>query len=257
MELIQDMWSRYLVHIVDIGLVSYIFYRLMLLVRGTRAVQIIVGIATLVVITFLSNEVLHLRTVSWLFDKFWLAAVIILAVVFQPEFRSALAQLGSHRWGKIILVNDLSFIDEIIEAVRDFSATYTGSLIVIEHNTGLRNYAETGTIIDARITKELIMAVFNPKSPLHDGALVVQNGRIAAASCVLPLSHEQTFAKSFGTRHRAAAGLSEISDALIVVVSEQTGMVSVAIDGKVENNISLDDLRHRIVELYRTKGTSS
>jgi diadenylate cyclase len=255
MELIQGVWSQYLVHVVDIALVSYIFYRLMLLVRGTRAVQIIVGIMTLVVITFLSNVVLHLQTVSWLFDKFWLAAVIILAVVFQPEIRSALAQLGSHRWGKFILAGDLSFVDEIIESVRDFSAKSTGSLIVIERNTGLRNYAETGTIVDAKITKELIISIFSPKSPLHDGALVIQNTRIAAASCVLPLSNEQTFAKSFGTRHRAAAGLSETSDALIVVVSEETGMVSIASDGKIENDISLDELRRRIVALYRAKGT--
>ena len=256
MELIQYVWSRYLVHVVDIGLVSYIFYRVMLLVRGTRAVQIIVGLLTLVVITFLSSEVLHLQTVSWLFDKFWLAAVIILAVVFQPEIRSALAQLGSHRWGKIILANDLRFVDEIVEAVREFSIKFIGSLIVIERTTGLRNYAETGIIIDAKITKELIVTIFNQKSPLHDGAMVIQNARITAVSCVLPLSHEQTFAKSFGTRHRAAAGLSEISDALIVVVSEQTGMVSIAFDGKLENNISFDDLRHRLVELYRVKGTS-
>ncbi|MGA2091252.1 MAG: diadenylate cyclase CdaA [Endomicrobiales bacterium] len=256
MELIGHMWSHYVVHIVDIGLVSYILYELMLLVRGTRAVQIIVGILMLVVITFLSNEVLHLRTVSWLFDKFWLAAVIILAVVFQPEIRSALAQLGSHQWGRIILADDIGFIDEIMAAIKDCSEKYVGALIVIERTTGLRNYAETGTIIDAKITKELIMAIFNTKAPLHDGALVIQNTRIVAASCVLPLSHEQNFAKTFGTRHRAAAGLSEISDALIIVVSEQTGMISIASEGKLDNGISLDELRRRVVDLYRAKVAS-
>lgn len=254
MEMIRALWSRYLVHVVDIALVSYIFYRLILLVRGTRAAQIIVGILTLAVITFLANEVLYLRTVSWIFDKFWLAAFIILAVVFQPELRSALAQLGTHRWSRQGLANDLSFIDELIEAISDFSTNLTGALIVIERDTGLRNYAETGTMVDAKITKELIQAVFNPKSPLHDGALVIQNDRVAAASCVLPLSSEQTIAKSFGTRHRAAAGLSEISDALIVVVSEQTGKISVACDKKLEHNIGIDELRRRMVGLYRAKG---
>jgi diadenylate cyclase len=251
MEFIRFFWFHYARHVIDILLVAYIFYRLMLIIKGTRAVQIILGIVTLIIITFLAQEVLYLRTLSWLFDKFWLATMVILAVVFQPEIRSALAQLGSHRWGKILLPSELGFVNEIVEAVREFNQKHIGALVVLERETGLRNYIESGTIINAHVSRELVLSIFNPNSPLHDGAVIVENARLIAAGCVLPLSHDPGISKILGTRHRAAVGLSEISDAIVIVVSEETGKISLARDGKLESDVDIEDLRHRLLNIFR------
>lgn len=255
MQYVQFLWSTYLVNIVDILIVSYIFYRLMLLIKGTRAVQIILGILTLVLITFLA-EAVHLRTLSWLFEKFWLATVVILAVVFQPEIRSALAQLGSHRWTRVIVTSELSFIDDIIEAVKSLSAKNIGALIVLEQDTGLRNYIETGTIVNAQVSKELLLAIFNPRSPLHDGAVIIHSARLISAGSVLPLSNDPGISKILGTRHRAAVGVTETSDAIVIVVSEETGTVSIAREGRLENEVDLDALKKRLADLYRERGDS-
>jgi diadenylate cyclase len=245
---------NYIVHVVDILIVAYIFYRLFLLIRGTRAVQIILGLATLVVLTFLSKDVLHLNTLNWLLNRFWVAAVVILVVVFQPEIRSALAQLGSHGWSKIILPTELDFINEIADAAKECSQRQIGALIVLEQEVGLKTYIETGVMLNAYARKELLLSIFNPRSPLHDGAVIVQNQRIASASCVLPLSHEPIVSEILGTRHRAAIGLSEISDAIIIVVSEETGKVSVAKKGRLESNVDIEELRKNMLSLYRKKG---
>ncbi len=254
MTLLGELWSNYFVHAVDVFLVAYIFYRVMLLIKGTRAVQIILGILILVIATFVAREVLHLNTLSWLFEKFWLAAMVVLAVVFQPEIRSALAQLGSHRWGKILLPAEMNFVNDIIEAAKDLSEKHMGALIVLEQDTGLKNYIETGTVINGHVSQELILSIFNTRSPLHDGAAILQNGRLIAAGCVLPLSHEPGIAKVLGTRHRAALGLSEISDAIIIVVSEETGNISLAREGRLETGIDPEGLRKQLVELYREQG---
>jgi len=252
MELLKILWSNYLVNIVDILAVAYVFYRMLLLIKGTRAVQIIVGILILLIVTFLA-QVLHLKTLGWLFEKFWYAAVVIMVVVFQPEIRSALAQLGSHRWGKILVPSELGFVNEVIEAVKEFSDKHVGALVVFEQDTGLRNYIETGTIVNAHVSKELLNSIFNTKSPLHDGAVIIQNARLISAGCVLPLSHEPDISKILGTRHRAAVGLSEISDAIIIVVSEETGSISVAREGRLETGIDIEELRIRLLDNFRQR----
>lgn len=246
------LWSHYLVNVVDILAVAYIFYRMILLVKGTRAVQIILGMLILLLVTFIA-QVMHLRTLGWLFEKFWYAAVVIVVVVFQPEIRSALAQLGSHRWGKILVPSELGFVNEVIEAVREFSEKHIGALVVFEQDTGLRNYIETGTIINAHVSKELLSSIFNTKSPLHDGAVIIQNARLIAAGCVLPLSHEPDIAKILGTRHRAAVGLSEISDAIVIVVSEETGSVSVSRESRLETGIDIEELRLQLLDNFRKR----
>lgn len=256
MELIQTVWSGYIINIIDILAVAYIFYRMMLLIKGTRAVQIIVGIIILVLVTFVAQAV-HLKALSWLFEKFWYAAVVILVVVFQPEIRSALAQLGSHRWGKILVPSELGFVNETIEAVREFADRHVGALIALEQDTGLRNYIETGTIINAHVSKELLSSVFNTKSPLHDGAVIIQNARLTAAGCVLPLSHEPDISKILGTRHRAAVGLSEISDAIIIVVSEESGKVSVARQGRLETGVDVEELRIKLLDVFRQRAETN
>jgi diadenylate cyclase len=254
--MLHEIWSNYLIPIADILLIAYIFYRALLLIQGTRAVQIIIGILTLVVITVVAEAVLRLNTLSWLLNKFWIAAPVILVVVFQPEIRSMLAQLGSHRWSRMLFTSQQQFIDEIIDAVKDCALHNVGALMALEQEIGLRTQIETGTIINGEVSKELIQSIVNIKSPLHDGAIIIQNNRLIAAGCLLPLTSENGILKILGTRHRAAVGLSEISDALVIVVSEETGGISVARNGKLETNLESADLRRRLKDLYAQRANS-
>jgi diadenylate cyclase len=257
MELLAHIWTRYLLNLLDILVVTYIFYRILLLIKGTRAVQITFGIVTLILLTFFVREILHLRMLSWLLGNFWAAAAVILVVVFQPEIRSGLTQLGSHRWSKILFSSELSFIDEVVSALAAFRQSHTGAIIILEQEIGLRQYIESGVIINAQVSKELIISIFNPKSPLHDGAVVIENTRLISAGCILPLSNDPDISKVLGTRHRAAIGLSEISDAVIIVVSEETGIMSLAREGMLETDVEPEDLKKRLVDLYRSRSDNA
>ncbi|MBI3292270.1 MAG: TIGR00159 family protein [Elusimicrobia bacterium] len=251
MTFLGHLWSQYLVHLLDIGLVAFLLYRLMLLIKGTRAVQVLLGIAMLLGITIVVRDLLRLRTLTWLLDNFWGGAAIILAVVFQPELRGLLAQLGAHPLNRILIPQEAGFIDEIVAALREASERRIGMLIVLEQETGLRNYIETGTPINGEVTHELLLSLFNVRSPLHDGAVIVEQGRLVAAACLLPLSLEPGLAKILGTRHRAAVGLSEISDALVLVVSEETGIISLARGGRLQRGLDPEELREQLTELFR------
>jgi diadenylate cyclase len=257
MELLAHVWTRYVINLLDILVVAYIFYRILLLIKGTRAVQITLGILTLILLTFFVREVLHLKMLSWLLGNFWAASAVILVVVLQPEIRSGLTQLGSHRWSKILFSSELTFIDEIIKALAAFRQNHTGALIVLEQEIGLRPYIESGVIINAQVSGELIISIFNPRSPLHDGAIVIENTRLISAGCILPLSNDPDISKVLGTRHRAAIGLSEISDAIIIVVSEETGIMSLAREGMLETDIEPEDLKKRLMDLYRSRGAKA
>ena len=250
-------WSKGLRHIFDILLVAYIFYRLMLLVRGTRSVQILQGILFLALGTFLVNEILHLPMTSWFLQKFWMAGIVIVAVVFQPEIRAVLAQLGSQPLSRWILPSRFEFIDQIVTALKECSDKRIGALLVLEQETGLKNYIETGTRINGEISSELILSLLHPRSPLHDGAIIVSGTQLVAAGCVLPITDDPHFAKLLGTRHRAAVGLSECSDALVLVVSEETGQLSIARQGHLQREIDFNKLRDQIVELFRFKSNRS
>lgn len=253
MDIILKFWDNYLIHVIDIIIVAYIFYRIMLLIKGTRAVQVLVGTIVLLIATFLANNVFHFVVLGWILRNFWVASVIVLAVIFQPELRNALAQLGSQRLTQLLTPSDIKFIDEIIGALTECSKKKIGTLIVFEVETGLREYAETGTIINGEISKELILTIFNHKSALHDGAIIIQNTRITAAGCVLPLSSDTNIDKVLGTRHRAAIGLSEISDALVIVTSEETGKVSLAKQGQLQENINMELLKKQLIGLYQSR----
>jgi diadenylate cyclase len=229
----------------DIAILSFLFYRVILIIKGTRAIQIILGILVILVLTVIARDILHLRALTWLLNNFWLAAVIIFAVVFQIEIRSVLAQIGSNIWGNSGNVKE-SYIKEIADAVEELAFTMSGGLIAIENEVGLKNFTETGIMLNANISKELLLSIFKNKSaPLHDGAIVIYNEKIIAAGCLFPLSHN-TEVKLYGTRHRAALGLSEITDALIIVVSEETGNISIAYKGKLKSNISVTKLKETI-----------
>ena len=248
------LWNGPLIHVVDIGLVALIIYRVLLLIQGTRAVQVLRGLVVLALATLIVENFLHLPTLGWILKTFWLGWAVILAVVFQPELRSFLAQLGSQRLGRVLIPQELRFIDEIIAGLREAAANRVGALIVLEQETGLRNFIATGTPINGEVTSDLLLTIFHPHTPLHDGAAILREDRLVAAGCVLPLSNAPDIARVLGTRHRAALGLTEISDAIVLVVSEETGTVSLAREGRLERELNVEDLRERLRDLYRSLG---
>ncbi len=251
MELISTLWHAYLVHIVDILLVAFIIFKLLLLMRGTRAVQISVGLFIVAIVTLFSGF-LGFPTLSWLLQKFWIAGVVVIAILFQPEIRSALASLGAKTAFRPVIQNELTLINEIVAAVKEASRRQMGMLIVAERDTGLRNFVESGTVLNAELTSELLLTLFQPPAVLHDGAVIIQGGRVAAAGCILPLSQDPTLSKWLGTRHRAAVGLTERSDAWAVCVSEETGNISVAQHGKIDRIDNADELRERLINIYHS-----
>ena len=253
MSVLQHLWSVFVNPAIDILLIAFVFYRLLLMIKGTHATQVVMGLAILMVATLVVRNVLQFQASTWLLDNFWYGAVVILAVVFQPELRSALAQLGSHPLGRLLMPTQLSFIHELAAFIRDARQRQMGILLVLEQDVGLRNYAETGTMINADLSNELLMAIFHYRSPLHDGAAIIQHGRLVAAGCLLPLSNDPGLAKILGTRHRAAVGLSEFTDAWVIVVSEETGALSLARGGQLERDLQVDDLERMLVDWYQTR----
>jgi len=252
MESLVWFWRKYLVDILDILIVTYITYKLFMLLQGTRAIQVLRGLFVLILATMVAGA-LHFRTVSWILKGFWVAGVIAIVIVFQPELRSVLARIGRGPGVKSIFSEKLVFIDEIIKALERLSKKGFGALIVLEQNTGLRDYIESGVIINGEVTAELISSIFMSRAPIHDGAVIIQNERLIAAGCVLPLTHEPGVSKILGTRHRAAIGITEVSDAWAIVVSEETGDISLARNRKLETKIDLKELHSEITRLYKAK----
>jgi uncharacterized protein (TIGR00159 family) len=253
MNLVYQLTVQYLLPALDILLIAYILYRLLLLIKGTASVQVVMGLAVLMGTTLLVHQMKHLPASAWLLDNFWAGAVVLLAVVFQPELRSALAHLGSQPLGRLLMPASTSFIDEVTGAVKEAMQRQMGMLIVLEHDVGLRNYAETGTIINGELSKELLLSIFHYRSPLHDGAAILQGGRLLAVGCLLPLSNDPNLAKILGTRHRAAVGLSEFTDAWVIVVSEETGTLSLARHGRLERDLPLENLDRLLREHYQSR----
>jgi diadenylate cyclase len=253
--MLGELWNRYLVHATDILLVSFLIYHLLLLIQGTRAVQIAVGIGVIAAITLLAQFV-GLPSLQWLLQKFWFAGVIVLAVVFQPELRSALARLGGRTSFHFSIHQEMYVVNEIVAAVKEASRRQMGMLLAIEREVGLREYVESGTLVNAEVTRELLLAIFQPPGALHDGAVIIQGNRLAAAGCILPISQDPSLSKFLGTRHRAGVGITEVSDAWAVCVSEETGNVSFAHDGKLQH-VDPDELRQHLLNVYRAAGAKA
>ena len=229
--------------LLDIFLVGYLFYIVLKLLRGTRAMPLVKGIVFLLVATALSNF-LSLRAVHYILTSIGTYGVIMIIVIFQPELRRALEQMGSadiRKWFYFEQVDE-SFIDRIVTAVYKMSKEKTGALIVFERDMSLDVIMATGVAIDAKVSSELVENVFVPDTPLHDGAMIIRNGRVASASCILPITNREDLDREYGTRHRAAIGLSEQYDAIVVVVSEETGKVSLIINGKIIRGLKEDTL---------------
>jgi diadenylate cyclase len=238
--------------IVDIALVAVVVYRILVMFRGTRAVQMLIGLGCLVAGSLLSRR-LELYSTQWILDNFWSFWVIALVVLFQPELRRALARIGESRLLPGVFGTSRAerahVIDELVDAVESLTARRIGALVVIERSAGLRQYAELGVAVDAIVSADLLVSVFLPYSPLHDGAVFIQGSRLVAAGCFLPLSRNLQIARSLGTRHRAALGISEETDAIAVSVSEETGRVTLAVGGHIETVRDLPALRSRLAEL--------
>jgi len=237
--------------ILDLIIVWYVLYLIITVVKGTKAIQLLKGIFFIIIGRTVSNF-LNLTTTTVLFDFVLQWGFLAIIVIFQPEFRRALEQLGRGSLFKRVNVTTSAeqerLTDSVDKAVQYMAKRRIGALIVFEKETGLQDYIETGIPINADISQELLTNIFIPNTPLHDGAMIIQEQKIATAASYLPLSDSQKISKSLGTRHRAAVGISEVSDAFTVVVSEETGSISVTINGKLRKEISSEAFRELLVE---------
>ncbi len=233
--------------ILDILIVAVLLYWIMVLVRGTRAERMLWGLGMIVIIYFISKR-MEFFTLHWILNSFLASIVIIIIVVFQQDIRRALVQMGRPFANRDTIHFEERVLDEIARASISMSTTKMGGIIVIERGIDLRDFLDTGVDIDGEVSRELLLTIFNPGSPLHDGAVVVRGGRIAKAGCILPLT-EKELTKPLGTRHRAAIGLSEETDALILVVSEKTGGISIVANGTIEFGVEPTRVFARLKEI--------
>jgi diadenylate cyclase len=240
--------------LLDIGLVSFLMYELLLLIRGTRAVQMALSGGFLLALFFVSRW-FQLETVNWVIRNLATYVVFAIIVLFQSDIRRALAHFGRAPFFRYFerATSADETIEELVVAVTTLAARRIGAIIVIERQIGLRNYIEGGIPLDAMVTYDLLASIFQPGSPLHDGAAIVQGDRIAAAACFLPLSVNPRVSRDLGTRHRAALGLTEENDAVAVVVSEESGTISLVIAGDLERGLSADALRIRLRSLLGSR----
>jgi diadenylate cyclase len=228
---------RIALDVLDILMVAFLFYHVILLVRGTRAAQMFFGLVTILLLNVLA-ELAQLSALNWILTSLRTVWVVAFLIIFQPELRKALSLVGNAGpFRRLYRLHDTSHVSEIEDAVANLSRRGLGAIIVLERNTGLRAVAETGTPLDATLSSELIETIFTPPSPLHDGAVIVRGNQIVAAGCILPLSQNPNLERSLGTRHRAAVGLTEETDALALVVSEETRSISLAERGNLLRNI--------------------
>ena len=239
----------------DIAIVSYIVYKMIGFIRETRAMQLIRGLV-IIIVAFFVSDIFNLYLLNWLLKSLFTMGLFAVVVLFQPELRRALEQVGRKN-----LMNTNSFrnidknkavetVDSLVSAIDDFSATRTGALIAIERETMLNDIIETGVVVDAEISIRLLGNLFYEGSPLHDGGVIIRGARIHAASCVFPLTEKKNIGRNLGTRHRAGVGLSEVCDALIIIVSEETGVVSIAEDGKIRRFVDLKTIEKMLLNMY-------
>ena len=242
--------------LLDIAVVSFLIYEFLKLIRGTRAVQMALG-SVLVLLLFYVSRLAPLQTVNWLIRNLLFYVGFAAIVIFQSDIRRALANLGRAPFFRYFTRAETvdEMIEEVSVAATMLASKRIGAIIAVEREIGLRNYIESGIPLDAAVTYDLLVTLFQPGSPLHDGAALIQEGRVAAAACFLPLTVNPKLDRDLGTRHRAAIGLTEESDAVAVVVSEERGEISVAVDGRIERNFSADGLRARLQALLLERRT--
>ncbi|KEH96802.1 diadenylate cyclase CdaA [Clostridium massiliodielmoense] len=244
--------------VLDIIVVSYIFYKFYMLMNETRAEQLLKGILFIILLIPISS-LLHLTTLNWILNKTLTIGVLSLIIIFQPEIRKALEHIGRSAFTDKHILEDKEKMDEvvtqIVNAVENLSKSRTGALIVFEQTTGLGDVISTGTKLDSIVSSALLENIFVVNTPLHDGASIIRNDRIAAAGCFLPLTNNTEINKQLGTRHRAAIGISEVSDALVIIVSEETGVISLAVNGNLTRYYTKDRLKDILIKIITYRQT--
>jgi diadenylate cyclase len=237
--------------VLDIALISYVLYKAYLFIRGSRAAQMSVGLVLIFLISLLT-QLLNMHGMSWIFEKLETVWLIAFVILFQPELRRMLINVGQSRVIRFFVkVSGTHIVDEVLRGAQELKRLGYGGLIVFVRDTGIKPIIETGLNLQADVSAPLIVSIFNPKSPLHDGAIVVQNEVIAAAKCILPLTQSEEVDPNLGTRHRAAVGLSEESDAIVLVVSEETGALSLASNGRLLSDLDIDTIREMLENALR------
>ncbi len=255
---------KYLANIVDILLVWYVIYKLIMIVRGTKAVQLLKGIFVILIVKVISDK-FQLQTLGWMMEQVLLWGVLAIIIIFQPELRRALEQLGRGRFFSRSSSQEENeqekMVDSITKAVDYMAKRRIGALISIERETGMGDYIETGIQLNSKISSELLINIFIPNTPLHDGAVIIQRNCVEAAACYLPLSESPFISKELGTRHRAALGISEVTDSLTIVVSEETGSISLTKNGELHRSLSSEAfkelLSNELIVSQKAKQSSS
>jgi len=245
--------------------VALVFYFIFLMLRESRAAVALRGMIAILVgslLIYFCAFAFGLTALRVVFNRFWVVVILMFIIVFQQDFRRALTQVGQMRIFRRLFMQGGQHLDEVVEAVRNMAKRRVGAIVAFERRNSLRVFAETGTRVDAHVTAELLRTIFTAYSPLHDGAVIVRDERLVAAGCILPLSADDSLSKDLGTRHRAALGLSEESDAVVVVVSEETGIVSLAVHGALRRGLSAEELREALIaelelEVNPTKAPSN
>jgi len=240
--------------VIDILIVAFVIYKLLEFIRETRAAQLIKGLLVLIVVTFIS-EILNFYTINWILKNTMTIGVVALVIIFQPELRRGLEYLGRSKFvpgnfNQIDKDRAKYITSEFVRAVESFSQSRTGALIIIERETALTDIIETGTVVDAEISSEILGNIFYEGAPLHDGAVIIRGDRMRAAGCVLPLTQNKALNKELGTRHRAGIGITENSDAIALIVSEETGIISMAIDGKLSRFLDIKTVEKTLLNIY-------
>ena len=244
-----------IVDLIDIFFVAYLFYNAYIFLKGTMASRMVLGLIIIFIVSIFT-ELLDMSASWWIFSKLQTVWLIAFVIIFQPELRRFLLYIGQNPVvRRIVQSHSVGFLKEVVDACEELSRKNIGALIVIAKRAGLKGIVETGVPLEARVSRQLFTSIFNPRSPLHDGAVVIQNEIMEAAKCILPLTSNPNLGRTLGTRHRAAIGLTEQTDALVVVVSEETGKISIAEDGKIEIGLSLKSLETKLKESYTHQHT--
>ena len=239
---------------VDILIVAFVLYKLFQLVKGTRAVQMLLGLTILVMASFIFQWA-KFYTISWILNNLWAYLVLGVIVIFQPEIRRALAQVGQNPLlSSLSLEAEARTIEELVKACTTMAGRKIGALILLERENSTEGLVEMGTILDAKVSKEMLVSIFLPYSPIHDGAVIISKNRIKAAGCFLPLTLNRNLSKELGTRHRAAVGITEETDAVAIVVSEETGTISVVLGGRITRDLDAKALRRVLTNVMRAAG---
>jgi diadenylate cyclase len=241
-----------LLDLIDVVIVAFLFYRVLLLMKGTRSVQIVIGLFLLFLISFLAFW-FQLEGMKWLITNIATVGILVLVIVFQPEIRGALAQIGHNKLFRIFFRYEKEkTLDEIVKAAIRLSQLRYGGLIVIERDIGLKNFIETGKSVNAEVSADLLVTIFTPYTPLHDGAAIIQGDFVVAVACTLPLTQNPLYAKLFGMRHKAAIGITEESDAIVIVASEETGKISVAFRGVLHKDTDKTVLKETLTKMLKS-----